>query len=341
MVREYLFPEEYGRNIIWVMLSGFFLRIGATENIFGQIKMPKDNYLFNLDEKNLDNNYLRFKNLHYVVLDGPVQYLEDERLKKIKRKVNIHYVGKLDQFWNKIENSQPLFEEDYKKNREIINNVRQKFPIFFKKYFIKKFFTTLNNLKKMDLTLNHIFGKKKYLFYGYITPTESHIINFQKNLNLDLAEIKDFFDFKKLSEDFNSRLNYICKLKNKLINQNNKNIPYINELILFMIRNLICVHLKNIKSFFIYDGLGGKKNYNAYEMLLGNQHIYLDFGSKVGFDKIYPRQAILQLSNKNNISFNLEEDFLNKNAEDSKLYLKKKIEEFFIKLNVKVNEIGI
>ena len=50
MIRKYLFSEEFGRNIIWVMLSGFFLKIGAKENILGQIIMPKDHYLFNLDD---------------------------------------------------------------------------------------------------------------------------------------------------------------------------------------------------------------------------------------------------------------------------------------------------
>jgi len=69
--------------------------------------------------------------------------------------------------------------------------------------------------------------------------------------------------------------------------------------------------------------------------LLGNQHIYLDFGSKVGFDEIYPRQALLQFSNKKTISFNLEEEFLFKDIETSNLYLKEKIDEFFLKLNIK------
>ena len=55
MIRKYLFSEEYGRNIIWPMLSGFFLKIGAKENIFGQIIMPKDHYLFNQDNKKIKN----------------------------------------------------------------------------------------------------------------------------------------------------------------------------------------------------------------------------------------------------------------------------------------------
>ena len=59
-------------------------------------------------------------------------------------------------------------------------------------------------------------------------------------------------------------------------------------------------------------------------MLFGKQHIYLDFGSKVGFDKIYPRQALIQFSNRKNICFNLEENFLFKDINSSNLYLKEK-----------------
>ena len=61
MIRKYLFSEEFGRNIIWVMLSGFFLKIGAKENTVGQIVMPKDHYLFNLDDKKINNEYLKYK----------------------------------------------------------------------------------------------------------------------------------------------------------------------------------------------------------------------------------------------------------------------------------------
>ena len=335
MIREYIFPEEFGRNTIWVMLSGFFLKIGAKENSFGQIKMPKDHYLFNLDKKNLNENYEKYKYLHYIFLDGPVEYLEDDRFKKIKKKVNIYYVGKLNNFWKNIENSNPLFPNDLDKNLETISKIEKEFPIFFKKYYLKKLLTTLNNFKKINLSFNHIFGKKKYAYYGYIKPTKNHLNKFSQILNLDLTEIEIFFEQKKSFQNLDEKLKYICNLKNNLINQNVKFLPYINELLLFMIRYSICYHLKNIKNFNIHDGLGGEENYNAYEMLLGNQHIYLDFGSKVGFDEIYPRQALLQFSNKNTISLNLEEEFLFKDIETSNLYLKEKIDEFFLKLNIK------
>ena len=47
--------------------------------------MPKDHYLFNLDKKDLDQSYTKYSNLHYIFLDGPVQYIEDVRFKKIKK----------------------------------------------------------------------------------------------------------------------------------------------------------------------------------------------------------------------------------------------------------------
>ena len=82
MLRQFLFSEEYGRNTIWLMLSGFFLKIGAKENLYGQIVMPEDNYLFNLDKKIFNNDYLKFNNLHYIILDGPVEHLNDNRIKE-------------------------------------------------------------------------------------------------------------------------------------------------------------------------------------------------------------------------------------------------------------------
>jgi len=336
MIRDYLFSEKLGRNIIWVMLSGFFLKIGAKENSFGQIVMPKDHFLFNLDEKNIDNNYLKYKHLHYIFLDGPAHYLEDERFKKIKKEVNIYYVGKLNCFWKTIKNSQQLFSDDLNENLNTIELVKKKFPIFFKKYFLKKSFTTLGNLKKMDLSFKHILGKKRYVYYGYIKPIEKHLNKFQKILNLDYDDFKILFELKNNINNLQYKIRYICNLKDNLIKKSNiQNLPYINEFLLFMIRYVICSFLQDKENFFIYDGLGGDNNFNAYEMFFGKHHTYLDFGSKVGFDKIYPRLALLQFSNRESIRFDLDEDFLFQNMETSSIYLQKKIDEFFNKLNIK------
>ena len=335
MIRNYIFPEEYGRNIIWVMLSGFFLKIGAKENSFGQIVMPKDHFLFNLDKKDIDNSYLNYKYLHYIFLDGAAEYLEDEKFKKIKSKVNIYYVGKLDNFWNNIKNSFPLYSDNINENLNTIKQVKKKYPIFFKKYFLKKLLTTINNFRYLELSSKHLFGKKKYVYYGYITPTKSHLNKFIRILNLDLDTVKTLFDFQN-NYDLEYNVKQICVLKEKLIKQNNiKYLPYINELLLFLIRHLICGLLKNKDNFLIHNGMGGKKNFNAYEMLFGNRHIYLDFGSKVGFDKAYPRWALLRLSNRKTICFNLDQDFIFKDIRSSVVYLREKIDEFLNKLNIK------
>ena len=97
MIRKHLFSEELGRNIIWVMLSGF-LKIGAKENLFGQIVLPKEHYLFNLDETKIDTNYLNFDNLHYIFFDGSTEFLNDKRFKQIKKQTKIYYVGRLENF---------------------------------------------------------------------------------------------------------------------------------------------------------------------------------------------------------------------------------------------------
>ncbi len=337
MIREHIFPEEFGRNIVWVMLSGFFLKIGAKENSYGHIIMPKNHFLFHLDHREINDNYLEYKHLHYIFLDGSVEYLEDQRFKKIKKEVNIYYVGKLSSFWKKIKNAYPLFSDDIDENLNTIEQVKKKFPIFFKKYFIKKSLTTIYNFNKFDLFFKHVFGKKKYVYYGYIKPIKSHLKKFQQLLNLDYSEIENFFYFQSKKYDLDFQISYICNYKNILIKRsNNENLPYINELILFMIRYAICTYLSKNDNFIIYDGLGGKKNYNVYEMFFGKHHTYLDFGSKVGFDKIYPRKALLLFSKKKNISFNINEDFLFKDLTSSNFYLKQKIHDFFNKLNVKL-----
>jgi hypothetical protein len=218
MIRKYFFSEEFSGNIIWVMLSGFFLKIEAKENILGQIIMAKDHYLFNLDEKKINNEYLNYNNLHYILFDGATEYLSDTRLHNIKKKVNIYYVGKLNNFWKDIKNSEPLFPASFDEFNDLLPKIKKRFPIFFKKYFFKKFITTLINAKKLRLF---------------------------------------------------------------------------------------------------------------------NNHVYLDFGSKVGTDTVYPRQALLNLSNRKTVRFNLNESLFSMNNDNSYLYLKDIIDKFLYDLDVK------
>jgi hypothetical protein len=93
--------------------------------------------------------------------------------------------------------------------------------------------------------------------------------------------------------------------------------------------------LKEKRNFFIYDGAGGDFNFNAYEMVLGNQHIYLDFGSKIGTDTVYPRQALLNLSNRKTVRFALSESLFSMNKDNSHLYLQDRIDKFLHDLDVK------
>ena len=111
--------------------------------------------------------------------------------------------------------------------------------------------------------------------------------------------------------------------------------PYLNEFYLFMIRNLICNILKKDENFLIYDGLGGNHNFNAYEMFFENQHTYLDLGSKVGFDKIYPRYALLELFERV-LSLNLDENSFYSQNEDSSSSLYESVNNFLNKLNIKI-----
>jgi hypothetical protein len=331
MIRQFFFSEEHGRNTIWLMLSGFFLKIGAKENFYGQIVMPENHYLFNLDKKNFNNDYLKFDNLHYIILDGPVEHLNDNRIKEIKKKnINIYYVGRFNNYWKNIKNSQPLFTENNIELQSIFIQIEKKFPIFFKKYFLKRLTTTIFATKNIKLFINHIIKKEKYVYYGYIKPTQKHINFLNHFLNLGNHEINSFFEENKNFNNLQKKIKEICTLKENLLNKiKNLHYPYLNELLLFLIRNTLCNFLKGKKSFFIYDGAGGDLNFNAYEIFFGNQHTYIDLGSKVGYDKIYPRSALLSLSQRKTVNFFCEEDFFLLNKNNSNLYLQNKIDNFF------------
>ena len=144
-LRKFLFSESYGRNIIWLMLSGFFTKVDAKENHLGDIIMPDDHYLFNLDNNNLDESYLNYNNLHFIVLDGPVQHMNDQRLKKLRKKTRIHYVGKFDNYWRNIENASLLYPNNPSYQEKILLSIKKEFPIIFKKYFLKKLLTTFSH----------------------------------------------------------------------------------------------------------------------------------------------------------------------------------------------------
>jgi hypothetical protein len=336
MIRKYFFSEEFGRNVIWVMLSGFFLKIGAKENILGQIIMPKDHYLFNLDEKKINNEYLNYNNLHYILFDGATEYLSDTKLQNIKKKINIYYVGKFDYFWKDIKNSQSLFPASVDEFNDLLPKIKKKFPIFFKKYLFKKFITTLINTKKSRLFYNHVFEKKKFTYYGYIRPTKELLEIYQKHLNLEYDQFKIFFEQSNSYTQLKKNLIKFCDLKTYLLKTvKTRDYPYLNEFLLFAIRNILCNFLKGKHSFLIHDGAGGDFNFNAYEMILGNQHVYLDFGSKVGTDTVYPRQALLNLSNRKIVRFNLNKNLFSMNKDNSYLYLKDRIDKFLYDLDVK------
>jgi len=335
MIRNHLFSEEYGRNIIWVMMSGFFLKIGAKENIFGQIIMPKNDYLFNLDEKNINNEYLKYENLHYIVLDGATQHTTDARIQNIKKKVNIYYVGKFNEYWKHIQNSQLLFPDNLDDFNNLIHKIKKKFPFFFKKYLLKKTFTTLNNTKNIKLFTNHTFNKHKYVYYGYIKPIKEHLNIYEKHLNLKYDQYKFFFEQYNDLNSLQKKIKMFCLLKTKLLETVKiEAYPYLNEFLLFIIRNILCNFLKEKNNFFIYDGAGGNLNFNAYEMFFGNQHTYIDLGSKVGYDNLYPRQALLNLSNRKFVRFNLSEKLFFSNIDESNLYLQERFDNFFENLKI-------
>ena len=189
----------------------------------------------------------------------------------------------------------------------------------------------------MNLSINHIFGKKKFVYYGYIKPSATLLAEYEKQLGIKNFNYNIFFQKTNSNEELKIKIKQICDLKNSLIKLlDSKKYPYLNEFLLFMIRNLICNIIKDKENFLIFDGLGGIKNFNAYEMLFGNQHTYIDLGSKVGFDKIYPRNALLRFFGRHTERFNLDEKFFTNDEKNSYLYLYESIIYFLNKLNIKI-----
>ena len=159
---------------------------------------------------------------------------------------------------------------------------------------------------------------------------------YQTKLGINKYNFHIFFENTNNKVELKEKINLLCKIKNDLLNSLGKKCyPYLNEFYLFMIRNLICNILKKNENFLIYDGLGGNHNFNAYEMFFGNQHTYLDLGSKVGFDKIYPRYALLELFERDIVSLNLDENSFYSQNEDSSSSLYESVNNFLNKLNIK------
>ena len=66
-------------------------------------------------------------------------------------------------------------------------------------------------------------------------------------------------------------------------------------------------------------------------MFFGNQHTYIDLGSKVGYDKIYPRSALLKFCKRKTLDFICDEDFFLLDSSKSNLYLENKFDTFLNK----------
>ena len=52
----------------------------------------------------------------------------------------------------------------------------------------------MNNLKKKTkLSMQHIIENSRYVYYGYIKPSDDHLKKFEKILNLKDIKLKLFF----------------------------------------------------------------------------------------------------------------------------------------------------
>ena len=109
----------------------------------------------NLNKDNLDESYLNYNNLHFIVLDGPVQHMNDQRLKKIRKKTQIYYVGKFDNYWRNIENASLLYPDNPSDQEKILLSFN---PLFQKCQSLKVWLSmqlTLLILRDLTTDLHH------------------------------------------------------------------------------------------------------------------------------------------------------------------------------------------
>ena len=246
------------------------------------------------------------------------------------KKLHIHYIGKFDYFWNNIPDANLLYKDNLSTFNDNLDNVKKFFPITYSQNF-RRYLITISNCKKDYSTfIKFFFNSKLNIYFGNITPKKSYISNLVDYFMIDETKIynlildDDAISIEKKVKFFNE---IIFQIKDKI--KNKKNYQVLIEFINIFFRIIISNFIKNTKNTFIYDGHFLNKNFiNIYNSLGGNQHNYIDFGSKVGFDTIYPRVDDIIKYRQNYKLVSLDEEILNFNEKNLETYFLDKIIDF-------------
>ena len=339
-IKKKLLFETWGRHSHYLLSSGLLTRLKAKESKNGQIILPNGHCIcdFNLKE-NID--YSLYDNLHIILFDGIKDYVEKKYFfdKYSSKKIYIHYIGKFDHFWKKIPNSCLLYDnniEDFKKNLIISKKL---FPNVYSQNLRRLFITSVNFTKNYSLFYKYYFSGKKNIYFGNIYPKQEYLIYIKNKYHLNEKDIELLLNQKdKINIDIKIKVlvNLIFKIKDLIKHDQDYNI--LIEFINTFFRLIIATHLSRYENFFIYDGKFYNKNFfNIYNSLGGNHHVYLDFGSKIGFDPIYPRVDDIIKYKKNYKLTHLEEKILFLNKEETKDYFEIKLHNFLNDLIINKN----
>lgn len=327
-IKKKFFFENWGRNSHYILTSGLLNRLNAAEDVHGNIVMPEGHCICEYTLKQ-PINYDVFSDLHIIIFDGIKDYKEKTYFfdKYSNKNLHFHYIGKFDYFWNKIPNASLLYLDSISGHKKNLINVKKKFPISYSQN-LRKFFITLSNFSKdYSKTLKLFFSTELLIYFGNIKPNNGYISNLILNYRIDKEKINFLMDenFLDLEKKIKIYVQIIFQIKNFItVDTDYYNlIEFINIFFRLIISNFI---KKNIKNSFIYDGFFLNKNFiNIYNSFGGYQHKYIDFGSKVGFDKIYPRtDDIIKYRSSYEFLF-LDEKILDFNEFDLEMYFNKKI----------------
>ena len=307
--RQYFFLEKWGRLTVFLYTSGLISRLGGIENKDGSLKFKKEIIINPKQNFNL-KSYNKAENINIIYFDGINEYLSSSDYKELKsRKVKIFYIGKSDLIWKNFKNSNQLYsiyrnEKDFIKNQK---KIRSKYPIFFKRFFLLRIFITILNIIKNPYLFFCYSFKKNLVFFGLFKPTNREINNWLK-FNNSKKKIKKIFEFSRNNNDLQNKINLIFNFKKRIKNFKNKYNYFYLEFFCMALRFYFLNYIKiNYKNIIIYQGYNSNTNFNAYQSFFGKQNIYLDLGTRVGFDIFYPRKDSILCNKKKYIFINFNE----------------------------------
>ena len=336
MVSVNPFFNRWGRFSYLLFSSGLIERLGGVQ-CGRTIKLPqsKDILILRSKETHKKLSYEN-KDLSIILFDGIEEFLNNQNLfeELSKNKLSFYYVGKFDSFWKKVPNSFQLYPFEIYDN--FLNKQIEYSKLYSKFYFQRnrQLSVTINNsIKKPYIFSKIFFGKPKYIYFGNIKPSKS-IIKYYKNFGINERHFVSFCNDTIRINDLDSKIKLFCEIKdmylgNFILDKPHVIISFIN----LLLRNLIVNLIKTNKKVFIYDGqFRGTNFFNAYQCYGGIQHTYIDFGSKLGFDTVYPRIDDIFKYKKKYLFIKIDEDFIFMNRNNSHTYLYNLILNFIKKL---------